>query len=120
MPDAGSWWMAATRNLEQMWWPTLANTAATRLQISYRWGGRKQQAPAVDLPEALGLQVPETGLEPALPVKGTRPSTWRVCQFRHSGAGGSPYLRGSPPRKSSPQPSTGPRFHGPQPAPSRH
>ena len=31
-------------------------------------------------------KVPETGLEPALPVKGTRPSTWRVCQFRHSGA----------------------------------
>src|SRR5947209_4092051 len=30
--------------------------------------------------------LPETGLEPALPVKATRPSTWRVCQFRHSGA----------------------------------
>ena len=30
--------------------------------------------------------MPETGLEPALPVKATRPSTWRVCQFRHSGA----------------------------------
>jgi hypothetical protein len=30
--------------------------------------------------------VPETGLEPALPVKATRPSTWRVCQFRHSGS----------------------------------
>jgi hypothetical protein len=32
------------------------------------------------------LGLPETGLEPALPIKATRPSTWRVCQFRHSGA----------------------------------
>ena len=30
--------------------------------------------------------MPETGLEPALLVKATRPSTWRVCQFRHSGS----------------------------------
>src|SRR5689334_12492590 len=30
--------------------------------------------------------VPETGLEPALPLPGTRPSTWRVCQFHHSGS----------------------------------
>src|SRR5262249_46525398 len=35
---------------------------------------------------SLPCKVPETGIEPALPVMGTRPSTWRVCQFRHSGA----------------------------------
>ncbi len=29
--------------------------------------------------------VPRTGVEPALPIKGTSPSSWRVCQFRHLG-----------------------------------
>jgi hypothetical protein len=32
-------------------------------------------------PQVLTLQVPETGLEPARPVKVTRPSTWLECQF---------------------------------------
>ena len=32
--------------------------------------------------------VPETGLEPAPEINRTSPSSWRVCQFRHSGLGG--------------------------------
>src|SRR5579859_6033377 len=41
----------------------------------------------------LCFKLPETGLEPALPVKATRPSTWRVCQFRHSGSASHLNLR---------------------------
>ena len=31
--------------------------------------------------KSLPFKVPETGLEPALPVKATRLSTWRVCHY---------------------------------------
>jgi excisionase family DNA binding protein len=48
------------------------------------------------------VKVPETGIEPALPVMGTRPSTWRVCQFRHSGATFSLTIRAIPPENQAP------------------
>jgi len=41
------------------------------------------------------VTVPETGLEPARACKPTSPSSWRVCQFRHSGSrwgAKNPYL----------------------------
>src|SRR5262245_52143872 len=50
----------------------------------------------------LPLKVPETGLEPALPLKATRPSTWRVCQFRHSGKKVTVTIGGGPPGNQVP------------------
>src|SRR5262249_55438789 len=47
--------------------------------------GQRKRAHDIIRRKPLKGKVPETGLEPALPVKATRPSTWRVCQFRHSG-----------------------------------
>src|SRR6516225_8424850 len=57
-----------------------------RRGLRWSWGPGRAPAhrPEHD-PLLRTLAVPETGVEPALPVKATRPSTWRVCQFRHSG-----------------------------------
>ena len=47
----------------------------------------KRNKPACDLGVTHGLaMVPRAGVEPARRFLSTRPSTWRVCQFRHLGA----------------------------------
>ena len=50
---------------------------ATAMLADKQRAGRKS-ARACDSMQTLARLVPETGLEPALPVKATRPSTWRV------------------------------------------